>query len=568
MEFRILGPLEVERDGQILSLGTGRQLALVAALLLHRNEVVSVDRLVDELWETSPPPTAAKIVRNNVSLLRKELGDRLETRAPGYLLRVEPGELDSDRFEQAVARGEPAELESALGLWRGAPLAEFAYERFAHHEIARLEELRLLAVESLIDADLAQGRHLAAIPELERLAREHPLRERLQAQLMLALYRSGRQADALDAYRRARRALDDGLGIEPGRALRELEQQILNQDESLGAPSLPVSMRLRTRRRLGLALIALALGTAGIAVIVALATRDAMSDLLVPPNYVGAIEAATGALTRAVPVGVEPGPIAARGNVVWVGNRDDRTLTRIDAARGTAVATISLDGRTPTAVAIGRNAIWVAHGRRGELSKVEPQFGQITAIGVTQRPYAAPYGSVAVGEGGVWAVFGDSTLARIGESGTHVGGTALTGASSTAVVVGGGAVWVANAGDATLQRFNPETFDEGEIAKISVGRRPVALAYGHRAVWVVNQADDTVARVDPGTNANVFTVRVGDRPVAVAVTPDAVWVANAGDGTVSRIDPETNDVTRTIEIGGSPAGIAATGGLVWVSVAR
>ena len=566
MEFRILGPLEVERDGQILSLGTGRQLALVAALLLRRNEVVSVDRLVDELWETSPPPTAAKIVRNNVSLLRRELGDRLETRAPGYLLRVEQGELDSDRFEQAVARSEPAELQSALALWRGSPLAEFAYERFAQHEIARLEELRLVALESRIDADLAQGRHLAAIPELERLAREHPLRERLQAQLMLALYRSGRQADALDAYRRARRALDEGLGIEPGRALKELEQQILNQDEGLGAPSLPLAMRLRTRRRLGLALVALA--AAGIAVTVALATREATDHLVVPPNYVGAIEAATGALTRAVPVGVEPGPIAARGNVVWVGNRDDRTLTRIDATRGTAVATVSLDGRTPTAVAIGRDAVWVAHGRRGELSKVEPQFGQITPIGVTGRPYAAPYGSVAVGEGGVWAVYGDSTLALVPETGGRVADSVLTGASSSAVAVGAGAVWVANAGDATLQRFNPATFDEGEIAKISVGRRPVALAYGHRAVWVVNQADDTVARVDPGTNANVFTVRVGDRPVAVAVGSDAVWVANSGDGTVSRIDPETNAVTLTIAIGGSPAGIAAAGGFVWVSVSR
>ena len=125
MEFRILGPLEVEHDGRSVPLGSGRRRALVAALLLHRNEVVSVDRLVDELWDGDPPPTAAKIVRNNVSLLRKELGDRLVTRPPGYLLRVEPGELDADRLGSALAGGQPEEIEAALALWRGPPLEEF-----------------------------------------------------------------------------------------------------------------------------------------------------------------------------------------------------------------------------------------------------------------------------------------------------------------------------------------------------------------------------------------------------------------------------------------------------------
>jgi YVTN family beta-propeller protein len=566
MEFRILGPLEVERDGRILALGTGRQLALVAALLLHRNEVVSVDRLVDELWDGAPPPTAAKIVRNNVSLLRKELGDRLVTRPPGYQLRVEPGELDADRLDEAVERGGREELEGALALWRGTPLVEFAYERFAESEIARLEELRLVALESWIETELERGRHASVIPELESLVQQHPLRERLQGQLMLALYRSGRQAQALEAYQRARRALDEQLGIEPGRALRELERLILTQDESLGAPAIPISRRLGGRRPRALAIAAASVVLLALTAAVLAWTRESGGGLVVPPNYVGVIDPETGEVATAIPVGIRPGPIAAGEGSIWVGNLDDRNLTRIDPRRREAVATVSLGGRTPTGVAVGLGAVWVAHGRGGELSRVEPRFGQITTIGVTSPPYAAPYGSVAVGDGDIWAVYGDSTLARIPPDRLRVDGSTLSGASSAAVVVGDGSVWVANAGDATVERFNPSTFAEGPIREITVGRQPVALAYGHGAIWTVNRADGTVARIDASTNANVFTIRVGDRPVAVAVGPEDVWVANAGDGTVSRIDPQTNNVTETIAVGSRPVGVAVAAGLVWVAV--
>src|SRR6266540_512460 len=151
MEFRILGPLELVRDGRVLRLGSGRQLALVAVLLIHANEAVSVDRLVDELWGESPPPTAAKIVRNSVSSLRRELGDRLVTQPPGYLLRVEEGELDSERLERAMASRDLERLTEALALWRGRPLSQLAYEQFAQAEIARLEELRLTAVGAWAD---------------------------------------------------------------------------------------------------------------------------------------------------------------------------------------------------------------------------------------------------------------------------------------------------------------------------------------------------------------------------------------------------------------------------------
>lgn len=565
MEFRILGPLEVVDEGRILRLGSGRQLALVALLLLHANETVSVDRLVDELWGESPPPTAAKIIRNSISLLRRELGDRLVTRPPGYLLRVEDDELDSRRLERAVASGHLDELTDALGLWRGSPLSQFAYEPFAQNEIARLEELRLTAVEARIEAQLALGGHAIAIAELEALVQQHPLRERLCGQLVLALYRSGRQAEALEAYQRTRRSLDDQLGIEPGPALRELERKILNQDESLGTPPAAVPAEVSGRRRpVALAVAAFVLAAAAVAAF--LVTRDSAGGLNeIPPNYVGLIDPKTNTIVAAIPVGNRPGPVVAGAGSVWVANLQDRNLTKIDPRQRAAAAVIGLGNRTPTGLAVGASAVWVAHGPRGELSRVEPQFGQVTTIGVTRPPYGTPFGSVAVSSDGyVWVVYGDSTLARIKSDDLSLSGSTLTGASPAAVAVGGGSVWVANSGDATVQRFDPTTFEEGPIRPISVGRRPTGIAYGGGAIWVANLEDDTVTRIDPGTNST-FTIRVGDEPAAVAVGAGSVWVANSGDGTVSRIDQATNEIVRTIDVGNAPAGIAADNGFVWVA---
>ena len=233
MDFRLLGPLEVLENGRRLEVGGAKQRALLAILLLHANEVVSNDRLIDALWEDDAPETGRKTLQVYVSQLRKALGkERIVTRSPGYRLQVEPGELDLARFERLLEEGKPSE---ALSLWRGPPLADFAYDRFAHSEIARLEDLRLACIEDRIDVDLGNGRDAALVGELETLVREHPLRERLRAQQMLALYRSGRQAEALEAYQHARRALVEELGIEPGRSLRELQQAILQQNPSLDA---------------------------------------------------------------------------------------------------------------------------------------------------------------------------------------------------------------------------------------------------------------------------------------------------------------------------------------------
>ena len=248
MEFRILGPLEVDDAGRRVELGGARQQALLAILLLHRGEVVPADRLVEQLYAGSPPPTAAKSLQAHVSRLRKALGGdgRLQTRGRGYTLDLTADDVDADRFatlhdqgRSALAAGNAEAAATALGealaLWRGAPLGDLAYDDFAQPELSRLEELRLTCTEDRIDADLALGRHAGLVGELERLVAAEPLRERLRGQLMLALYRSGRQAEALATYADARRTLSDELGLEPGRALQELERAILNHDARLDA---------------------------------------------------------------------------------------------------------------------------------------------------------------------------------------------------------------------------------------------------------------------------------------------------------------------------------------------
>ena len=321
LDFRILGPFQVLDGDRSLALGGHKQRVVLAVLLLRRGEVVSRDRLIDELWGERAPASAVKTVQTYVSNLRKALGNGLLlTRGHGYVLQVGPGQVDADRAEALVREGRDAletgdprraseRLREALALWRDPAWADFAYEPFAQAEIARLKEERVAALEDRIDADLALGRHTVLVGELEALVREHPLRERLQAQLMLALYRSGRQTEALERYRRARGALADELGIEPGRELQDLEQAILTQDPELGAAR-PPNRSLVSSRRVGplLALAGVLLVAAALAAALKLLGGGAGSAALATASSdsLALISPASGQLQASFPVGGNP----------------------------------------------------------------------------------------------------------------------------------------------------------------------------------------------------------------------------------------------------------------------
>jgi YVTN family beta-propeller protein len=319
------------------------------------------------------------------------------------------------------------------------------------------------------------------------------------------------------------------------------------------------------RRPLALALAALAL-VGVVAVGAFLSTRDSVGGLSgVRANHIGVIDPATNEIVAEVPVGIRPGPIAAGEGSIWVGNLQDRTLTKIDPAQRTATATFTLESRTPTGIAVGLGAVWVAHGLRGELSRVDPQFGQVTeSTPVAGTAFGSPNGSVALDMRSVWAVFGDSTLARIDATGRLLGET-LAGSQPAGVVVAAGSVWVTNSGDATVQRFNSETFRQGPLRMFNVGTQPTGIVYADGSIWITNAGDAIVTRIDPNSGATT-EIPVGEGPTALASGSGAIWVANTIAGTISRIDPKTNDVVSTIEVGNAPSGVAAAGGFVWVTV--
>jgi DNA-binding SARP family transcriptional activator len=369
VEFRVLGPLEVVENGRRVPISGVKQRSLLAMLCLHANEAVLSDRLIDALWRERPPQRAQGALQYHVSQLRKLLGpERIETSPPGYRLRLSVDELDVSRFERLIAEDGPdreGRLREALALWRGPALADFEYTEFAQGEIARLEELRLGALEERIDADLARGRHAEVVGELEGLVRAHPLRERLRAQLMLALYRSGRQAEALAVYKETRERLVEELGIDPGEELQQLERRILNQDPELlpppvdEEPELAASPVPREERKVVTALVCeLRVAT--------VADPEDQRALLAPVHvrlraelerHGGTVEQIVGNAVVAVfgaPVAHEDDPErAVRAALAvrdWIAEQGDEMRLRAGIATGEALVSIGGDGSAVGAV--------------------------------------------------------------------------------------------------------------------------------------------------------------------------------------------------------------------------
>ena len=549
--FCLLGSVGLHARGHAVPLGGARQRALLALLLLNANRVLSRDAIVDALWGSEPPAGAGHALETAISRLRKTLrqgGVRAQvvTRGTGYSLELSEDDLDLTRFEELAAQARQADAEhraallrEALALWKGTALADVDAP-FQPHERMRLEELHLAALEDALAAELELGQTSSAVAELQQLAAQHPYRERPRALLMLALYRSGRQPDALELYRRTRRELDDELGLEPSTELRELEQAILRHDPKLSATDIrrddrasritaageetsEVAPRLADRlgrisgRTVGLLVLVAAVGAAAV-LLVSLRLADGGATA-VAANAAVSITGGQRA-GREVEVGTDPTAAVVGGGWVWTANSGDGTVSRIDPRTG-ATETIPV-GEDPTALAFGAGFLWVADAGGRTVAQVSPRAAKVEHSFVT-------------GNGPAGVAFGD------------------------------GAVWVSSATDGTLVRVDPAGREA--LHRIPVGSEPGPVAFGDGAVWVGVRGAGTVARIDPRSRAVVQTVQVGNDPSALLVTAGSVWVANADDGTASRIDASTGTVGATIPVGGTPSGLAARGSEIWVALA-
>ena len=586
IDYRLLGPIEAGINGHALEIGGQKQRALLTILLFSANEPVSREVLIDRLWGACPPAGAQHTLEVYISRLRKTLKSAADeavvlTRSGAYLLRVPSEHIDIGRFERlagdgrgALAAGAPGQaaafLGEALALWRGAPLAEVSDELFAQAEIARLNELRAGAIEDRIEADLALGRHGDVVSELEALIAVHPLRERLYQQLMIALYRSGRQAQALAVYRSARRVLMQELGVEPGRGLKRLERAILEQDVSLEPPARhseppaiastggerPLSAGAARRARLPTAVGAL------IAIAVALLVGGSQGSpgpavsLSAGPNTVGVIDGSQDILSKVVTGAARPGGAVYGAGATWITDTADDRLLQVDQS-GQVVDRIPV-GHGPEGVTVGSGQVWVANQLDGTVSEVNPAAGTVVAtIGVGNGP-----DMVASGYQSVWvANVTDGTLSRIHPESGHVLATIPLGGTPAGLAAGDLGIWVTSADTGQLLLVDPHA---NRVSRIfQVGGSPGGVAIGLGSIWV-SDPGGAVARVDPATG-RVQEIRTGGAPAGITYADGAVWVADGQGGNVSRIDPRAGRA-RSIHIGNQPAALAPAGDGVLVTV--
>ncbi|MEN3341674.1 MAG: hypothetical protein V7644_1078 [Actinomycetota bacterium] len=645
MEYRILGPLEVVDEGGPVPLGRLKERLVLACLLLHANEFVSRERLIDELWGASPPPTAKKAVNVYVSQLRKALArngrDPIATADGGYRIAVDDDKLDAAQLRQLLAgardRRAAGELEAAaerlreaLALWRGPSLAGLQLESHGRDEVAQLDELRLTALMDRIDCDLALGRHEEVLGELNLLVREHPLRERLRAQQMLALYRADRQAEALDAYHQAREVLVEELGIDPSPALQRLQQAILRHDSSLETPigtaavnrllPLPAApphaptaesdgatLRPRRRpRRWQLALAVLLILAASALAAVTLSTSAAATPRVVPNSLVR-LDPRTGKPTLVVPVGVEPGPIAITPTAIWTSNYGDNTVSRYDLRTHTVEARAGFPAQPFDTVVDGDGNAWItssyednAPARNAFLTRLEAGTGG-TSPGTLYPSHAQTIdlplpmaGYETLGGGYLWVIVGghgplpgDDRLTLVDLGTGQVASVLQLHHSATSIAFGYGSAWVGTytaGADSSLDAIRAGSSKPTKVVlQEDVNWGPESIAIGEGAVWLItNRASGSGQRpvlfeIDPQTLQIVNRLDLyAQQSGAVAVGAGAVWTTGgigggnnmAADG-VTKIDPRTDRIIRTFPLGNRTrvtCGIAATRSAVWVSI--
>jgi YVTN family beta-propeller protein len=585
--------------GERPPLGGPRPRAVLVDLALHAGRVVSLAQLVDDLWGDSPPASAPHTIAAYVSRLRRVLhvpgqAAVLRTAGAGYLLDVDPSDVDALHFAALAAQGRAARdaddkdaaerlLSSALALWRGPALADVRDTAFAPGAAQRLENDRLDVAETRVDIRLQLGHHGDLVSELETAIAADPLRERFHAQLMTALYRAGRQADALAAFHRARRRLGD-LGLEPGRELRQLEHAILIQAPELhlakpgpasehhpklagptGSPADPVRLEPaitplpRPQRRQKWAIGAsLALIAVGLVAVTAPRFDSRAAAQALASVGVSELTAASGNLSRSVSLPGDPGGAVSGVGSVWVDSPEADVLDRIDPATGGIVDTIPV-GAGAGALAVTGSDVWVANTLDGTLSRVSAVTDEVVqTVAVRSEPTG-----LAVGDGSVWVAdsAGDALVAVDASSG-RLRSTDPVPSAPFGVAFGAGSLWLTRPGGNDVVRVSPKG---GPGMPIPVGAGPGAVAFGLGSLWVANGLDSTVSRVDPTTDKVTATIPVGDGPDALTIQGDTVWVANRVSSTLTRIDAASDRAARSIPVGASPIALCATGGHIWAA---
>jgi YVTN family beta-propeller protein len=573
-------------------------------LALHAGRVVTMSELVEDLWGGSPPSSAGHTVENYVSRLRRVLYVEgmpgvLVSGGSGYRLNVSPGRVDALCFGELAARGMAAFdrgdataaagfLSAALALWRGPALADVQDSAFAPIAARRLESDRLAAFESLTDARLVLGQHREVVSELERAVDVDPYRERFHAQLMVALYRCGRQADALAAFQKARARLADDLGLEPGRELRELERAVLLQASELDPPSPSPPLAVKglppagdvgaapgprvggpgpgsggRRRRPPVkwaVLVAVAGALTVAATVVATIGPKTAPAVAVDVNVLEAIGASSGDATDRVVLPAQPGAIAVAGGSVWMASPNGAAVLQVGPAQAAVIDRIPSGGE-PGSIVNGGSAVFVASTMGATVERIDPGSGTVTWT--SQLAETGPV-AMAYGDGGLWVADStDQDLLELGPMSGSVLRTFSLDVHPTSVALAGGLVWVAAYSAGTVEGIDPETGQA--VGAVSVGNGPSAICFGGGYLWVANSLDSTVSAVDPATFTVVSTIAVGSGPAALVASQGAIWVANQYSGTVSRISPQRLAVVGSVDVGDNPVALASRPGGVWVA---
>jgi YVTN family beta-propeller protein len=595
MEIRLLGSLEVVDGGRRIELPSGQPRALLALLALSPGTPFATDRIVEALWDDAPPPSAAGVVQTYVSRLRKLLGDDAIRRSSGgYALELDGGTRDIDEVLRlrTRARTEPpadaaATLLEARRLFRGRPLEEVADHEFAQVELRRLEGLRTSIVAECLDAQLAVGEHAEVLPELEALVASDPLDEGVRARLMLALYRCGRQAEALDVYRDGRSALGE-LGLEPGETLRHMQRAVLEHDPSL-APPVPVedegreageqrTARGRGRRWGMIAAIAGAslVVAATVAAVIALRDGAAPAGVAVAADSVAVLDPSTGRVVADIPVGTRPRSVTAGAGVVWVTNSEDRTVTRIDPVRRVVTGSVGL-GFEPTDAQAVPGGVWVAGGFDHALWRIDDDGVPRRKLTFTERFGPLPPGyergpaGLALSRQGLWLAHGNEVSLHDPITGEERGTFEAGGNWVVPIAVGERGYVFDNAHDRSspaspqfVQAFDPARRRPTSRIDTAMDVSDIFIADG--IAWIALFRGDAVWQVDDRRAVLLKTFPVGDTPVGLAFADDALWVVSEDEAVVRRVDPSSGTIERVVDVGHTLAGVAVADGLLFVAV--